>query len=233
MTKEVQTVINHLGQTIDIILRSHPTAKRMRLRIDTKSGKGLVVMPKYCTQKKAIEFAQTNASWLLGKISNVTPQIIIENNETISVFGKELTIKHQKKLRGITTKTDTEIQVFGEPELIGKNVTRFLKQEMQDYVFDVAMKYSGILNCPFTKIKIKDTSSRWGSCNSKGEISICWKLIFAPRPVLNYIIIHEVVHLKHFNHSEAFWETVKSLCPNYEKAQKWLKCNGATIQNTN
>ena len=86
-------------------------------------------------------------------------------------------------------------------------------------------KFSRKLNVKVSKIKISNSFSYWGSCNSKNEISINWRLIFCPQFVLNYIIAHELSHLIEFNHSKNFWNLVDKLITNRLDAQKWLKQN--------
>ncbi len=231
MKSDIIKSFTHLGKEIDVILRHHPTAKKMRLRIDTKTQKAIVIMPKYCSQKKALEFAVANASWLLGKLKNTEPKIIIKNNAKINILGQEVVVKHQNKLRGITEIVNNELQVYGETEALKKRVSEFIKDKVKNRANLIIEKYSQKLGVICTGLKIKDTTSRWGSCNSMGEISICWRLGFAPLPILDYIIIHEVTHLKHFDHSPHFWHTVEKFFPEYEKAQKWLTSNQLILQN--
>ena len=79
------------------------------------------------------------------------------------------------------------------------------------------------------EIKLSNSFNYWGSCNTKGIIHLNWRLIFAPTSVLKYIIVHEVCHLKEFNHTEKFWELVKKMCPNYKDQIKWLKKNDSYL----
>ncbi len=75
------------------------------------------------------------------------------------------------------------------------------------------------------KIKLSNSFNYWGSCNSKGDIYINWRLVFAPTKVLKYIIVHELCHLKEFNHTKDFWKLVQKLCPNYKDQIVWLNEN--------
>ncbi len=231
MKNDIEKSFSHLDKQIDVILRYHPTAKKMRLRIDTKTKKALVIMPKYTTQKRAMEFAMANASWLLSRIQNAKPKIIIKDKVKLTVLGEEFTVSYQNKLRGVTEMQDGKLLVYGEETMIRKRVIDYIKSLIKPYIEDIASRYSIKLGTTYSKILIKDTSSRWGSCNSQGEISICWKLAFAPVPILDYIIIHEVVHLKHFDHSPSFWKTVGRFFPEYEKAQSWLEKHQSRLQN--
>lgn len=76
------------------------------------------------------------------------------------------------------------------------------------------------------KITIKEQQTRWGSCSSKGNLNFNWKTIMAPSPVLDYIVVHELCHLVHLNHSKDFWNLIASILPDYRERREWLKKNG-------
>ncbi|MBC8269352.1 MAG: M48 family metallopeptidase [Rhodospirillaceae bacterium] len=80
-----------------------------------------------------------------------------------------------------------------------------------------------------TRITIRDTRTRWGSCSFKGCLSFSWRLVMAPPGVLDYVVAHEVAHLAHMNHGPEFWDTVDSLCPNASNGRAWLSENGSAL----
>ena len=75
------------------------------------------------------------------------------------------------------------------------------------------------------KITVKSYKKRWGSCSYKEELSYNWKLIMAPEKIIDYVIVHELCHLIHFNHSKDYWEKVSKILPNYKTSKEWLKIN--------
>jgi len=77
-------------------------------------------------------------------------------------------------------------------------------------------------------ISVRDYKSRWGSCSSKGEISYNWRIIIAPHQIVDYVVVHELCHLKHPNHSPEYWKSVKRVNPEYKEHRQWLKEHGAT-----
>lgn len=81
----------------------------------------------------------------------------------------------------------------------------------------------------YNQVRIKDTKTRWGSCSSKKNLNFNFRLIMAPEAVMDYVIIHELCHLKHMNHSKEFWDTVAVYMPQYEKYKNWLKENGGEL----
>ena len=92
--------------------------------------------------------------------------------------------------------------------------------------------YAGILKVSFSAIRIAEQKTRWGSCSSKGTLSFHWRLILAPPAVMDYVVIHEVCHLLHMDHSPAFWKEVESLMPDYKIYRKWLKEHGYVLAQT-
>ena len=78
----------------------------------------------------------------------------------------------------------------------------------------------------YGRITIREQKTRWGSCSSKGNLNFNWKLILAPPEVLDYVVVHELCHLKEMNHSKAFWDEVGKVMPEYETYKLWLKENG-------
>ena len=91
---------------------------------------------------------------------------------------------------------------------------------LKDFSFRILQKktfeFSQIMNVRYNSVKIKNYKSRWGSCSSKGDISFNWKIIFAPENIIEYLVVHELSHLIHFNHSKLFWNKVEEFQHNYK-----------------
>lgn len=78
----------------------------------------------------------------------------------------------------------------------------------------------------YERITIREQKTRWGSCSSRGTLSFNWKLMLAPPGVLDYVVVHELCHLKHMDHSREFWAAVESVMPDYRERRRWLKEHG-------
>ena len=98
------------------------------------------------------------------------------------------------------------------------------------YIPGRAKYYADILGVHFERVRIGAQKTRWGSCSARGTLSFHWKLMLAPPKVLDYVIVHEVCHLKEMNHSGAFWSWVGFLMPDYGEQRKWLKEHGEELQ---
>ena len=94
-----------------------------------------------------------------------------------------------------------------------------------------AAYYAPLIGVTYGRITIRNQTSRWGSCSSKGNLNFNWRLIFAPEEVVDYIVVHELAHRKEMNHSRAFYNVVASVLPDYKVREKWLKENGEKLWN--
>lgn len=93
--------------------------------------------------------------------------------------------------------------------------------------------FRAITGGDYTSITIRDQKSRWGSCSSRGTLSFNYRLIFAPPHILDYVVVHELCHLTHMNHSRDFWAKVESVMPDYRECRKWLRDHGHELSMEN
>lgn len=103
-----------------------------------------------------------------------------------------------------------------------------LKKEIKEYIHH----YHDTLGRP-NQLKLKKMTSRWGSLSHKKNMNINWLLAFAPKEILEYVVVHELCHLTHMNHSQKFWNLVELNYPSYKKQEKWLKKYGKTLLSLN
>ena len=118
-------------------------------------------------------------------------------------------------------------------------VKTFIKGDKKDFLKhkESALKlaerrmeyFSGVYKFKFNKVNIRNQKTRWGSCSAKGNINFNYKIALLPERLADYIIVHELSHLLELNHSERFWELVRSNCPTYEENRKWLRMYGSFI----
>ncbi len=92
-----------------------------------------------------------------------------------------------------------------------------------------AAYYARIMDVTYRRISIREQKTRWGSCSSGGNLNFNWRLIFAPEPVLDYVVVHELAHRREMNHSRAFYRIVESVLPDYKESRKWLRDHGDSL----
>ena len=88
-----------------------------------------------------------------------------------------------------------------------------------------SQRWSAAMELKYRNIRVKDQKSLWGSCTSDGDLNFNWRLILAPPPILEYVVVHELAHLRELNHSKRFWSVVAAWCPDYEQRRSWLRKN--------
>ena len=103
---------------------------------------------------------------------------------------------------------------------------RVYKKRAQGIISRRVSHYAEIMGVTYGRITIRDQKSRWGSCSAEGNLNFSWRLILMPIEVMDYVVVHELAHLKEMNHSKAFWEEVEKVLPDYKEQRKWLKENG-------
>ena len=113
--------------------------------------------------------------------------------------------------------------------LVGKRSGRPIRAVPPDRLAAASDHYAALLGRRHTRLTLRDTRSRWGSCSAKGALGYSWRLILAPPDVLNYVAAHEVAHLAQMNHSPAFWAEVARLMPDYETPRAWLRREGGAL----
>lgn len=203
-------------------------AKRLTLRIDEKNHRPILTVPKYCSQTQALKFLEDNHDWMINMLARLPRSTDFSNGETISFFGQKYIILHTP-LERRTYFDDGFLKVSGDSEFLHRRTMDFLKQSALKKLSEMTVKQAKILGCRVSSVAIKDTKSRWGSCSTLGNINYNWRICMAPIHVINYLVCHEVSHLKHPDHSTAFWSCVKDLCPDYEEGRHWLKVKGKDL----
>lgn len=121
------------------------------------------------------------------------------------------------------------LRVYGAPELLKPQVAGFLRQEASHRFPERLALFAPQAVRPPRRLQLSAARSRWGSCNSQEVIRLNWRLVQAPLPILDYVIAHELAHLRHMNHSAAFWSETARLYPDWQNARAWLKRHGDTL----
>ena len=117
-----------------------------------------------------------------------------------------------------------------DPVVLKKLMERWYRKEAEKVILKRIEYYKTKFRIEPAKIKIKEQKRRWGSCSSRSSIYFNWRIIMAPPLVIDYVIVHEMSHLIHRNHSSKFWKQVESILPDYKVRKKWLRDHGVIYQ---
>ena len=217
--------------------------KRKTLSIEVESPSIItVIAPEGTPKDEIIDTVKKKSKWIVQKLYEIREveykkrdrQYI--NGESFVYMGRNYSLQivideknkvpvaklYQGKFR-ITTYTKDEEQLKIALEKWYKSKAKEKIQERIDY-------YQRYFKIPPTKVKIKDQKKRWASCTKDQELLFNWKCIMAPAPALDYIVVHEMSHLLHMNHSDEFWKQVKKVLPDYEKRKEWLRNHGVKME---
>lgn len=110
-----------------------------------------------------------------------------------------------------------------------EQLRRFLIRRALEHIREELERWAPTVGMPYGRVAIREQRTRWGSCSSCGNLNFNWRLILAPPEALTYVVIHELCHLKDFNHSPRFWAEVRARMPEYEVWKKWLRAHGKEL----
>jgi predicted metal-dependent hydrolase len=219
------------SREVPLLMVRHPRARRylLRLRAD---GIARVTIPRGGNQSEARQFVERSRGWLEEQLKRLAARPPERAEWRI---GSEILFRGE--LVRIESLESGRIQFGGEllgvPDLsadlrpgIELHLRRMATLGLPPRVLELASVHG--LNVQ--RISVRNQKSRWGSCSRRGTLSLNWRLIQTPPFVRDYIILHELAHLRHMNHSRKFWQEVERLCPDYPEAERWLKTNRGLLR---
>ena len=217
------------GRQVPLSVRHHAKARRLILRIDPKTGGVVVTLPKGVPAKAGLALVEEKSGWIAGALQKLAAPTPLVAGARVPVLDREHLICHDPAGRFGVRREGNAIWVAGREEHIARRVLDWLRREAKREIVPRAETMCGRLEATFNRVSIRDTRSRWGSCAPNGNLSFSWRLVMAPMDVLDYVVAHEVSHLRHMDHSPAFWETVNSLGVDSAAGRKWLNANGERL----
>lgn len=227
MATQITGLPDHIaagGHHLSVQVRRLSNSRRMTLRLNPLKDEVTLTVPKRCHARTALSFLMEKKSWIEAHARKMPKRVPLTFGQEIPVFGER---------RIITRATDVEegdeegvFSVLTIPSRCEATVKRMLKTQLLAYATARAESMARRIGHEVASVRLADTSGRWGSCGSDGRLMFSWRLIFAPKEVLDYVIAHEVAHLEEPNHSPEFWKTVGKLRPTYRTERAWLKQEG-------
>ncbi len=198
------------------------------MRIDAVAGRVTLTLPMRGSRAAGLRLLRDHAAWATERLAALPPQALLADGGTVPVAGEPHVIRHRPGTPGSCI-ADGAIVVSGDAAFLARRVTDLLRAEARRRLAASAVVTCQAAGVTARRITVKDTKSRWGSCSPDGTLMFCWRLVMAPGWVQDYVVAHEVAHLRHMNHGRAFWALVAELSPHREAASQWLKANGAGL----
>ncbi|MBT6094552.1 MAG: M48 family metallopeptidase [Rhodospirillaceae bacterium] len=221
------------GRRVPIRLRRNANARRLILRTEARRHDGapgvVITLPRGVRESEALSWVATQSAWIERHLGKLPDQVPFAEGAIIPYRGDDHTIRHQPSARRGVWTTDGTIFVSGREEHLSRRVGDWLKKQARASIAERVADKAQRLDADYGRIAIRDTKSRWGSCAAGGNLNFSWRLILAPDFVFDYVVAHEVAHLREHNHGAGFWRLVHDLTEETERARAWLNSFGAGL----
>lgn len=207
--------------------------------IKVEDGVVIIVVPRALTQERIKKLLDDKKLWIKQKIA-LHPQLPVAlekqyvSGEAFSYLGRNYRLK-------ITEGELTPIKLVqgrltisapnnsSQHKLVKYALTNWFRRRAELKLREKIIRYSPIVGVETNGYKVKSFQSRWGSCTPRGRVDFNWKIIMAPNRVVDYVVVHELCHLKQHDHSPQFWKLVESIMPDCLESKEWLRVNGASL----
>ena len=228
LTAREQTCIN--GVVVPYTLRRSTRRRSISLRIDED---GLRVSVPWNASQQAIRSAlEQHADWVVRKLgewkAKRPPAVTWTDGDTLMFMGSPLKLVVNGS-RGTTRLAADSLVVHAtasDPNLVAQKVAAWMKEQAGLHYPGRVNHYCGLLGVSVREVKLSSARSRWGSCHSNGCIRLNWRMIQTPARLIDYVVAHEVAHLREMNHSARFWQAVGTLIPDYTERRAEIRKNG-------
>ena len=213
---------------IDQFIRSRRRTIAIQVRHD---GKVIVRAPLRAAEKLIREFVESKSGWIRRKQAEALahpalPVKQFQMGERFLFLGRERTLRVVEKQRSALI-YDGEFVISRAALPRARRVfEKWYKAQALRILTERVQLYAARHDFQPGRIRITSARTRWGSCSSKGTLSFTWRLVMASQEVVDYVVLHELVHLNVKNHSKTFWDSVAALMPDYKQHVNWLRKNG-------
>jgi len=215
--------------TIDEIIR---TKRRTVAIIIERDGRLIVRAPRRASQEFIHAFVNEKESWIIRKqaeLKSAHPDFVSKeftDGETFWYLGKLYPLELSEQRRPLLSFDGKFILSRTAHSKAHAVFERWYREQAQREISQRVEQCAQQYGFKYKQVKITSARARWGSCSLRGTLSFAWRLIMAPPDVVDYVVVHELVHLRAHNHSRDFWDRVRAIMPDYDEKVKWLKVNG-------
>lgn len=228
-------VVDIEGRQVPVRIKRTRQARRISMRADAIKREIRITMPVYAPTAAALDFVHKKKQWIATRLETAPLIEPLGPDSTVAFMGEAHRIVwstgNSRRVRQVIGDEGPELHLGGPAELVGQRVIRWLREEARPVFAEDIDHYCAKAGEPVPQLAIGDPRSRWGSCSSRGTISLSWRLIMAPHHVRRSVIAHEVAHMRHMDHSPAFYAWFEELFEgDRNAADRWLKAHGTALQ---
>lgn len=202
--------------------------RRRSIGIKVHRGEVTVSAPMRAPLVEIQAFVARKARWIrkhleLQRQAAARPtELKLEPGASLPFLGESLRLEMSTQPYGVVRDGD-RLLIGGEADLYKAKLARWLVGQAQAYLPGRVAEFAPRVGVKPQGFSVRFYKSRWGSCNRRGELQFNWLLMMAPPAVVDYVVVHELAHLRHFDHSPAFWQVVREVMPDYAIHRAWLK----------
>jgi len=231
LTIEGYHTIGLNGKSIRFALKRSGIARNILFEIRPEDGLSIVV-PRGYPVEKLPRIIEEKQKWILSRLSRYEEHLASQpyrekmNGDNIPFMGHNLKLcltAANTENNIVTLQGQSLFVTFIEKESIDNLIKSWYRAQAVRYIGERVAELSARCDVSCKKVTIRNQRTRWGSCSQKGNLSLNWKLIIAPPDVIDYVILHELLHIKEMNHSKRFWKLVDKYCPSWRDHRKWLR----------
>lgn len=233
MAKTQRQEVDLLGETVEYDVRRSSRATKPRIDVDI--GGVTVVVPE-SEDVSPLELLKENGVWVVEKnekyeaFRESVPERNHEEGEKFPYLGVEReVIIEQRSSSEIGEKTLRLAEHHVEETSVERALETLYRRKAREAFEDRANHYAEKLGVEYKKIEVRNQRTKWGSCSTTGTLGLNWRLMMAPQEILDYVVLHEVAHLREPNHDDSFWSLVAEYDPEYERHADWLQENSTQL----
>lgn len=209
-------------------------SKRKTLSLTINENAELIIRaPKRLSIEKIQDFINEKENWINRKKRLIENQIkdVTSNHNKLLYLGNLFPINVEQNASKELFFTGEEFIVNSiEPDSLSLSIKKWYKNKFKEIALPRVAYFANKHNLMVNQVRIKNQKTMWGSCSSKNNINLNYLLLMAPMGVIDYVIVHELVHTIHRNHSTDFWDSVESIMPEFQEHKRWLKKNGYKLR---
>lgn len=231
------------NQTIPYTLKNSQRRKTLSISVDQHGVS--VITPSEVAQETIELTLHKKAPWIIKQLTDFEEMHTKTSKRAFMSGEKLLYLGRNYRLKVIKTDSSEPNFRFYQGRFLAELPKNVKEEEHRDLIYPLYIEWIKIRANAFAlerlkrfslklqkepnKVMIKDQEQRWGSCTPAGNILLNWRIFLAPVSIIDYVLAHELVHLKHMNHSKEYWETLRMLLPDYDQRKEWLRINGGTL----
>ncbi len=205
--------------------------RRSSVSIQINSDASITVsVPYFFPTSRIDKFLEEKADWIRKHQQPIKLRAQQKDSEEYLYLGKSYQLELGKNQKDLVELRDKLYLGSSSKRYVKTYLTSWYKQQARKVIVERVHHYAKLSGTKYNSINLTSAETRWGSCSSQKNLNFNWRLIMAPLEVIDYVVAHELAHLKEMNHSRDFWETVRKMFPLYREYRTWLKRNGDRLR---